>query len=196
MQFLDHIKTYGKTKTAQKYDITLATVSGWCKRHGIRLQKYLGVRRTDVDAKIKDIKNLYNLGYTQTHIGKLYKISPAKIKRLLKENDVDLKTKFNSWEEKRKEVLKNLDVYVKQNKNGMNLLEIAETHNISYEVLKSTFKNKGIEVIIHSYNKSRGELEIKDFINSLGFNCQSIKKTHNKTQYEIDCFVKEKKFWS
>jgi len=193
-EFLKCIEKCGKAKTAQKYNITLAMVSGWCIRNDVRLQKYLGRRRIDVDSKIKDIKNLYDLGYTQTHIGKLYEVSPAKIKRLLRENGVDLKTKFDYWDENRKEILKNFDVYAMQNKNGMNLIEISESHNISYEVLKHTFKNKGIEVIIHSYNKSRGEIEVKDFIKSLGFNCESIKKTHNKVQYEIDCFVPEKNF--
>jgi len=193
-QFLNYLYEHGKSKTAKKYKITLATVSGWCKRNNVSIPAYLGVRNSAVDSKLSEIKSLYESGYTQTFIGKLYSTTGAKIKRLLKENGVVVKTTFDVWKDERIEVQTNLQKYIEQNKDGLNLTEIAQGNCISYEVLKNAFKTNNVEVIIHSYNKSKGELEVKEFIKSLGFNCESVKRTHNKTQYEIDCFVNEENF--
>lgn len=193
-EFLNYLYEHGKAKTAKKYKITLATVSGWCKRNDVSIPAYLGVRNSAVDSKLSEIKGLYESGYTQTFIGKLYSTTGAKIKRLLKENGVVVKTAFDVWKEDRNKIERELQQYVAENHNGKNLIEIAQENQISYEVLKNTFKNKNIEVIIHSHNKSKGEIEIKEFIKSLGLSCESVKRTHNKTQYEIDCFVSEANF--
>lgn len=193
-KFLSYLINNGKAKTAKKYDTTLAIISGWCVRNNIELTRYLGVRKVDVDNKLADIKNLYANGYTQSFIGKLYATTGAKIKRLLKESGVDLKTTFDIWKEERSEIESNLEKYVEQNRSGLNLMEIAQEHEISYEVLKSVFKSNDIKVLIHSYNKSKGELEVNEFIKYLGLSCESVKLMHNSTQYEIDCFVKEKCF--
>ncbi|MGA1049752.1 MAG: hypothetical protein ACO3UU_17240, partial [Minisyncoccia bacterium] len=88
----------------------------------------------------------------------------------------------------------NIDVYAAENANGLNLIEISNRHNISYEVLKDAFRVCGIDVILHSKNKSTGELEVKDFIKSLGLSCESVKRDHKNIKYEIDCFIAEKNF--
>lgn len=193
-EFLEYLLSNGKTKTSKKYNVTLATISGWCKRNNVQIPKYLGIRKTKVDEKILDINNLYTNGYTQSFIGKLYGTTGAKIKRLLKEHGVELKTKFDIWKDERIEVEKNLSKYVEQNRSGLNLIEISNNNNVSYEVLKNVFKINNIDIIIHSYNKSKGELEVKKFIESLGISCESIKKTHNNIQYEIDCFASSANF--
>jgi len=192
--FLSYLKAHGKSETSKKYNITISTITGWCRKNKIILPKYLGSRKKDVDDKISDIKSLYENGYTQSFIGKLYGTTGAKIKRLLSESGVNTKTKFDIWKEERTAILNNLDLYVRKNKDGLNLIEIANQYNISYEVLKDAFSVGEVEVILHSKNKSAGELELKEFINSLGLHCESIRKTHNKIKYEIDCFVDEKKF--
>jgi hypothetical protein len=69
-------------------------------------------------------------------------------------------------------------------------MQISIDHNISVEQLKKAFKEKNIDVKLHSYNKSAGEIECRNFIQSLGENCFSA--MFDKT-FEIDCYVPNKK---
>jgi hypothetical protein len=60
---------------------------------------------------------------------------------------------------------------------------------INHSTVLKFLKNKGYNVILHSYNKSKGELEVKEFIKSLGVECKSIKKTFDNKQFELDIFI-------
>jgi hypothetical protein len=87
-----------------------------------------------------------------------------------------------------------LEVFIDENNSGLNLKEIALKHECSYEQLKAIFVEGGQDVILHSYNKSKGELEVKKFIEDLGFTVKSVKKKFEEDRFEIDCFIEDKNF--
>ena len=87
-------------------------------------------------------------------------------------------------------MINQIDIFVALNKEcGKNLKEISDDYSVSIEQLKRAFKETNNPVVLHSYNKSKGELEIKEFIQSFGIDCYSTKKFYNGKQYEIDCFI-------
>lgn len=191
-EFLNLLKELGSfTAVAKHYDTTLATVLGYKKRYKIEVEKYFGNKSKSIDIEqLKiDCKN-ESLGI----ILHKYGVAKSVIKRLAKENGFDVpKTQFELWSDSRGFIEERLEEFKELNKEGKTLKEIADENNISVEQLKDVFKKNQVPVVLHSYNKSRGELEVKEFVQSLGFSCISIKRTHNNKRYEIDCFVEERK---
>jgi len=175
------------------YSTTPAVISGYIKRKNIKIEKYWGRKiKIDIDSFKIDCVN-DQLSFRD--ICKKYKISSSAIRRIAKENDIKIPdTSFKKWENQYSQVLENIEKYKKRNKAGESLLDISQKDNISIEHVKKVFKEKNIPIVLHSYNKSNGELEIKKYISSLGFECYSTKKIFNNKIYEIDCFVPEKNF--
>lgn len=143
------------------------------------------------DINISNIKDeIYQKGFK--FVSKKYNISKPGLEGCAKRFDVELITKKT---EKRKHdnlrINKLLPTLIELNKKDKSLLELSSEFNISIEYIKKAFKTNNIDVVLHSYNKSKGELEIKEFINNIGMYCIS-KKFHK--QYEIDCYVPEIKF--
>lgn len=193
-ELIRFIQENGKTKAAEKYGVTLAVITGWCKRNNVEIEKYLGLKRKDVDDNELKIVSLYLNNYSINELAIQFCTSIPKIKSVLKKNKIELrKTQFQLWEDERISVRENIEKLAKENRNGKSLLEISREYSISYEVLKSEFKNNKIDVTLYSYNKSKGELELKDFVNSLGFESKSVKFTHDNTRFEIDCYIEDLK---
>lgn len=184
----------GKQKAANFYNTTLMTITCWCKKNNIKLPKYHGLKRNDLSDKELEIKSLYNLGYSIKFIANMFETSGQKIKSILQKIGINVVSQHDKWDIERSFVETNISLYIEENKNGLNLKEISAKHNISYGQLQNQFKNKGVEVILHSYNKSKGEIEVKNFLQSLGFEVKSVKRKFNEITYEIDCFIEEKKF--
>ena len=63
--------------------------------------------------------------------------------------------------------------------------------NFSETLLRNVFYEKDVSIKQHSYNKSNGELEVRDFIRSFGIECHSVKKKLSIGYREIDCFCPE-----
>lgn len=189
------IASKGKTYVANKYGVTLAVINGWCKRVGYVPRKYAGLVRQDVDEFTNDIIRLYHLGYSPEFISQRYNTSRPKIMRILTGNNVSIRNKFDEWKYDRDKVKDNIDIFIKENADGLNLIEISDKYGISYEQLKRVFKEMGVNVQIHSYNKSKGELDLKEYlISKYDLTVNSIKNTHDGKQYEIDCFIPDKNF--
>lgn len=193
-KFLDYLMKYGKQKTAKKYKTSLAIIIGYCKRNNIQLESYHGLKRHDLIKNANTICNLYTLGYSLNKIGQIFNTNNRKVKEILIENKIEVETSFDQWKNHKSYILNNFEIYQKENEEGLNLLEISNKHNLSYEQLKDCFKEKQIDVKLHSYNKSKGENEVKDFIKSLGIECNSIKRNFNDITYEIDCYIPEHNF--
>jgi hypothetical protein len=105
-------------------------------------------------------------------------------------SDLQLITKFDKWKQQLDYIVSNIDFFINENRTKT-LNEIANEQKISIEQLKKAFRQCEISPKIHSYNKSKGELECRDFIRSMNYHCDSYR--FDKV-YEIDCFVSEKKF--
>lgn len=194
-ELIDYILKYGKQKAAKKYNVSLAIIINWCKKHHVKVTPYNGIKRNDLQNYIEEIKKLYYANYSLYSIAKLFNTSNQAIKRYLVKNGVEIITQFDKWERDKQFINSNIYLYEHENKkNGLNLAQIAEKYNISYEVLKKQFAENNIEVQLFSYNKSRGELEVKEFMESLGITCKSIRRKYNDKIFEIDCFSEKHNF--
>jgi hypothetical protein len=193
-EFVTYLMQHGKQKTARHYNQTLSVVIGWCKRHNISLPKYHGRKRNDLITSTDDIIKLYKGGHTLNFIASIYNSNNQKIKSLLEQAGIEVKTLFDSWEISRKAIQENLQRIIADNKSGLSLQEIACKYSYSYEQLKRVFVENDIPIILHSYNKSFGELEVKTFIQSLGVEAFSKKLLFNNKRYERDCDVQTHNF--
>ena len=193
-EFIEYLKQNGKQKTARKYGITIAIINGWCERNKFDLPKYHGRKRNDLVESTDSIIKMYQFGYSMNFIGSIYNISGSKVREILESNNVNVVTTFDMWDKSKEYINDNLEHYALENKNGLNLQEISNKYDISYEQLKDAFSNNGIDVILHSYNKSKGELQLKEFLKSMGFDVKSIKKKHDDVRFEIDCFIEDMNF--
>jgi len=187
------LDTRSNVKTAEYFGVTLATVLGFKKRNDIDVGKYFGRIRSDIN--IDDLKTDCEKDVSIYYLAQKYSASTSVLRRISSDNGFDIpESIFERWDKEKNSVHSNIDNYVQLNKNGLSLKDISIQENISLEHLKSAFKKNGVDVVLHSYNKSKGELEVKEFIESLGFDCHSTKKLHNGKRFEIDCFVPDLNF--
>ncbi len=182
---------------AVKYKLSNRNINDICKRNSInlRLKKFYKkeklVKRKKIDKdKIEYIRSLCNNpNETINSFSKKINLSRSAINKVCKENNISLPiSKFKRWKYDYEKIINNLSYYVELNKTKT-LKDISIIENISVEQLKKAFKETDTAVIIHSCNKSKGELEVRDFIISCGFECISTKKLFSGKRLEIDCFV-------
>lgn len=184
--------SYNITKTAKSMGITPATLRGMMKRCGIVLEPYagrkklVGSQRIEVASKVKE---LVEANFKTHQICKALNITRPFIMGLYKEFNITPPTsQFSDWEDARKDISDQLDTFIKEN-NEITIKAIAQKHNISLEQLKDELKKGGHETVIHSYNISRGQLEIRNYIRNLGFECKAQFISYNNKKYEIDCLT-------
>jgi hypothetical protein len=183
----------GKLSISKKYGVSIPVVNRWLKIHSIDIRKYHGrkyfISEENEVAAVDRIKTYIGSGMSISEISEATLIPRNMISSLKKKYDLKLETKVDAWNRSYQDILDNIEVYVKEN-NKKTLMQISIDHNISVEQLKKAFKENNIEVKLHSYNKSAGELECRKFIQSLGENCFS--SMFDKT-FEIDCYIPSKK---
>lgn len=183
----------GKSSVATKYGVSIPVVNRWLRLHGIELRRYHGrkyfVSEENELAAVERLKFYAGSGMSIVEISEKTLIPRNIISSLKKKYDLNIETKIDLWNRSYNKILDDLDVYAQEN-NKKTLMQISIDHNISVEQLKKAFKEKNIEVKLHSYNKSAGEIECRKFIQSLGENCFSA--MFDKT-FEIDCYVPSKK---
>lgn len=193
---LIQVSQFGKAKIAEKYGVSISVVNGWVDKYDISLNSYHGrkyfksdeSRESTILKLQKKIRETHEIG-----ISELSRITgvPAHIVHLLvKDGSLKVQTMQDIWSEKYDEILNNMPVFLSEN-DTKDLKTIAQESNISLEQLKKAFRETGNPVKLHGYNKSSGELQCKEFIESLGFSCHSQKF---EKKYEIDCFVESRNF--
>lgn len=184
----------GKAMAAWRFGVSISVINSWIKKLNIQVPSYHGRKffktNEDYNSALQSIKDEMNSCESLSELSRKTGIPRHIIRKLKKENSLELFTKFDSWEKSLSKIEENISFYVEENKTKT-LKQIAEDHKLSIEQLKKAFKNKKIRVKTHSYNKSKGELECRDFIRSLGEECFSY--SFEKT-FEIDCFVQNKNF--
>lgn len=185
---------HGKQRISKTYKVSIPVVQRWLEEYQIVLSPYQGRKyfKTEKEkvefasvVKIEtnnhnSISSLSQKLTTPTHI----------IHSVSKEFDISLPSQFRNWESELNYIKNNIDYFIQLNKK-QTLKDIAENESLSIEQLKKAFRETNTIVRSHSYNKSKGELEVRDFIRSLNLECYSFKL--NKI-YEVDCFVPSKNF--
>jgi hypothetical protein len=71
----------------------------------------------------------------------------------------------------------------------MDCEKISQETGIIYRKIRKAFLRSNTPILSHSYNKSKGELEVRDYINYLGEDCVSKKLKYMDKCMEIDCLV-------
>ena len=186
----------GKQSLSRIYKTTIPVIDRWLKKYSINLPSYYGRKyfKNDIDYQqsLEKIKNCIENQSMKTisEIHEETKIPRHIIKKIEKENSLRLPTFFTEMENQYDHIIQNLSFLVEENKTKT-LKAIAEEQSISIEQLKKAFRENNMNVRTHSYNKSKGEIECRDFIRSLGYECDSY---NFLKKFEIDCFVPSKQF--
>ena len=189
--FIQDAKSLTKREITKKYNVSYQTCDRWLKECNIEIISHNDRYGTNayID-KTEDIKNLLLKGYALGEISNKLDITRPIIKELLKRIDMPYQTWFDRKKHEYDYIIGNFQHFVNLNK-AKTLKDISIDEGVSVEHLKKAFKETNTDICIHSYNKSKGELEVRDYIRSLGFECFS-KKYGNV--FEIDCLVPQNNF--
>jgi hypothetical protein len=183
----------GKNEITKKYNISISVLNRHLNIYKLKINPYQGKLFFKTEKEEKEAINKINSCPRELNISEISKQTNVPrhiINKLRKENKVKIESQFDSWKKEYEKILKNIEHFKKLNEKH-SLKDISQMEDVSIEHLKKSFNEKNIPVKLHSYNKSKGELECRDFIRSLNFNCHSI--VLNK-KFEIDCFVYDKNF--
>lgn len=193
MEFIN--KGLGKKHISEKYNVSISVVNRWFKMYKIKIDSYFGRKyfksEKEESAAIKKIEKNFSQKINISELSRKTAIPIHILQNLKKQEKIKINSYFDIVKNEYQNIVEKLPIYVEENKKH-SLKTISEKYNISIEQLKKAFSENNIKVNLHSYNKSKGEFEIKDFIiNTLGLNCFSVML--EKT-YEIDCFIKSHNF--
>ena len=174
-------------KISKLYNMPSSTLSGIFKRYGItsKVQTSKLIKQNIID----DLQS----GLTVNKISQKYNVNRYAIRDFCNNNNIQFKNFFEKHKDTRNNIINDINFYVNENKTKT-LNQISIENDISIEQLKKVFRETNNDVILHLYNKSKGQLEIEDYIKSLNFSCVTTKKKYNNRLFEIDCYVADKKF--
>ena len=179
-----HNKTYSEVSKA--LNVTEATVRNTVKKYNLQSKSGVLVDISITPDFIQDCQRL-----NRSVVVRKYNINnTATLLRICKRNNIDIKRSLvEEWEAQREGIIKNLPTLINLNKNSHSLLDIASEFNYSIEQLKRVFNDHNIDVKTHSYNKSKGEKDLLDFVRSLDIDAISIMKKYKNKVYELDCYI-------
>jgi hypothetical protein len=184
----------GKQYLANIFSVNIGTINRWLKENGMKVSSYQGSNyfKNDSDKidAIENIRNLSSLSKTISEIVNETHIPIQVVKNIVSNYNIKISNRFQIWKDQYDIIRNNMNFYIEEN-GSKTLNEISNEYGLSLEQLKKAFKECNVNPKIHSYNKSKGEIECRDFIRSLGLVCDSYR--FDKT-YEIDCYVSSKNF--
>lgn len=190
-EFVEYVVKYGKMNAAKKYDCSLASVVRYVNNHNVVVDPYKGSKS---NISKEDILSLIEKKYLLSQIANELNTSIGTVQRLVKRYNIDnYKTATDLRKSQRQYIADNLLWILEENKKR-DMLDISKELDIHHSTLLRFVKDSGHNVIMHSCNKSKGEIEVRDYIRQLGVDCFSTKHKHNNIVYEIDCYVPEKSF--
>lgn len=187
-QLLEDLKS-GKLFVAQKYNCTIPVVNRWIRQHQITIEPYHGVK-SNIPAE--HVESLILQGHTDREIARKLNTSPATVERIAKRNGQKVKKTSDQWKIQRQKLEDSFDYICDQNKTR-DILAISQELGIDHSVILRFLESKNYNVISHSYCKSRGEIEVLEFVRSLGVESKSVRIKHNGLCREFDVFVESHK---
>jgi len=171
----------------EKYSVNLnyITFNEICKRLNI----FIGF--DDYECILNDISDEMYL----EDICEKYNVKSSHIRSICKKQNIDFP--HGKWTrdrfENRKTIENDLDYILKENETKDIPTIIKENgYTFSDSFLRQVLYEKNINIKSHSYNKSKGELEIMEYIKSLDVECYSNKFKTSIGVREIDCYCPEK----
>lgn len=198
-EFIKRVQIGGKKKTAYFYNVPFHTIQIFCRKFDIEIEQYKGLIKRPKDFNLEEFLNDLSI-LSRKEIIEKHKITSTMMVYLANKHNVKLpKTQFDLWKEERNNyfyfIEKNIDEILNKQRSNYDLKMLSKEYNLPKWVLPQYFKDNNIPVSIHSYNKSKGELEVLDYVKSLGFpEAHSIKRKFNDKWLEMDIFVESKNF--
>lgn len=175
----------GKRSVARLHGCTIPVVNRWISSLGISIEPHQGKL---IDLAERDLAQYINNGLTARQIRILTGFSVAQINRQAKRFGLHIRKTSDNWADLQQILSNKFDWICNENKTR-DILDISQELQITHSTVLKFIKEKGHVVISHSYNKSKGEKELKDFVTSLGLDCKSVKLNYNGLSREIDCYI-------
>lgn len=193
-QFENMVKTKTISEVSSYYKIPEHKVRFWVKEYGIVIPPYNGRKlSTVINHPPEYIIDVISNNFMSDSI-RILSTSRNAIVRFCKEMGIETpKSRFDEWNKARIDIENRMDEIVLLNKTK-SLYDISIEMGISYEVLKKTFGRNGITPTNHSTNKSKSELELLEYLNSIDESFVSKKWRFDDKVYEIDCFSESLNF--
>lgn len=170
------------------FNISRPVLNRWLREEGLKVEPYFG--------RIKKFNEKEFIEYCLTHnrnqVLTKYSTNINTLKKMCERVGIEMpKPAFWKSEEYREKAKQLFNEIVRLNEEEKKtLLEISKEVEIPISFIKEEVKNNNYTVKIFSYNKSKGENEIKEFIKKdFNTDCFSIKPEFNNKRFEIDCFV-------
>lgn len=172
-----------KQEICKRFGITNTVLKRWLREHNITLPKYYGVV---VDLDLKQLADCVDRGMSISEIARHFNTSHPTITRRL--DALGMPRQKDEWDKLNKRLEEILPDVIKRNETE-DILTIAKDYNIVHSTLLKYIKSRGYDIKQHGYNKSKGELEVRTFVEALGFDCMSIKRSFKGLCRELDIFV-------
>jgi hypothetical protein len=182
---------YPDVKIAEMFNIPPHHIKKWIEYFNLESKPYRGKR---ISTEIRGFDKDYIIDVIQSNTLadciKILNTSRNGICRFCEEENIPMpRTIFDSWLSIRSMLDDEKEKLLELNQTNT-IFEISKIYNIGYEILKLWWRENDLPVKNHSYNKSKGELELLDFLNSLTPNhkFESVKYKFNDQLREIDCY--------
>lgn len=181
----------GKSEIAQRLSTTISVVNRILVDEKLVVEPYRGLNQYTQHERAELVRRInQEPTVPMSEIPKKFGVSSTVAYYWKKLGLIKNPSTFDVWKNSYRDIINNISYYKKLNKTKT-LKTISEENDISVEQLKRAFAETDTPVILHSYNKSKGEIEVRDFIREKGYECNSLLLERT---YEIDCFVRDKKF--
>jgi hypothetical protein len=177
----------GKQAAAKKYKTSIPTITRWLQKYEINIEPYAGKK---AGWSVSDLRELAAT-FTDRQLAIKYNTTPETIRNFAIANGFTLKRYSDGWHEQ-KNLLENKFEWIIKENETRDILDISKEMGLCHSTVLVFLKSKNHNIISHSINKSSGELEVKEYIISLGFECYSIKRKFEERVFEVDCFIPSK----
>ena len=171
----------------KQFNVSRTVVERWFQHHDIESLNFL--KRMDIPSK----ELLYELHIekkmTRKELVKYFKTSPSILNNWLKDYEIEIT--------KHKRILKpqpDLDLLKEMHFDEKKTLkDISKLFNVSDSLVGTWFREHEIDINCYSGGKSNAENELRDIINSWGFDFVKTRKVLSNNK-ELDMYCEKKKF--
>lgn len=188
---------WDKNKLKSIYECDYQRIKRWMIESGndhLSCFKSFNDSFVDIETFKKDCSTHYI-----NEIVKKYEVSASVIFNCCDILEIDLPTKItdiNSQDRKEMAAIceDNMNRFIGMNRRGKTISELSEEYDIPSSMIRSMFKDYNIPVRLHSYNKSKGEIEVLSFMKGIDPESHSrYFKYKDGTRFEVDCYSPKNK---
>lgn len=186
----------GKSGLAKKYKVNIPVVSRWLRECGVSLPAYHKVKYSFSEEKVQEILNDSKKMYI-SEVANKHSCARDTVRQVCESRGhAPPKGLRETRQEKDDCVKRHIDYFISLNRDEKkSAIDIAREHNLPIKSVLHGFKSVNYNIIVYNAPESKGEIEVREYINSLGFDCDKVRlKDDEMGRFELDCFVPSKNF--